>query len=399
MANFFDTLMSMRQDPQAINQQFGVPNQDVNLARAGALQNLSLQLLAMGQEMTPDARARMMANLKSPIGGYMDSLNSARQNQMLKTKMQQEQQEQMRATLGRQELEQQIRTKMEANPADPYARRALGFIAAGDMKAAADALYPAPSGGYMMSPEQKASYGFQPTDPIWVDNATGKPTMVGGRGSNVTINQGKPWSEYSQKQYESIMSGAANAGQLNAELQTFGALMSEGAATGWAEPWKMKVKQVTGLDLGSVAGQEALQSVSNRIVAPMVKQLGQNPTDRDLQFIVDSTPRLGATPQGNKLMMEAIRTSNDRKIAMAGFVQEYMQRNAEAFKADPFQAQLGLDRAMFEFAASKPEIFADSTARLRRMYQEILGGGQGGAGTPGVRTTSGGVPYVIPGAN
>jgi hypothetical protein len=167
MANFFDTLMSMRQDPQAINQQFGVPNQDVNLARAGALQNLSLQLLAMGQEMTPDARARMMANLKSPIGGYMDSLNSARQNQMLKTKMQQEQQEQMRATLGRQELEQQIRTKMEANPADPYARRALGLMAAGDVVGAAKALNPEPqTPSYKMDSERGIYYSDTPGAPI-----------------------------------------------------------------------------------------------------------------------------------------------------------------------------------------------------------------------------------------
>lgn len=178
MASFWDMLNSMRSDPQAINQQYGIPNQDLNLARSGALQDLSLQLLAMGQEMTPDQRARVMANMKSPIGGYMDSINSARQNQMLRQRMQMEQQDQLRATLGRQELEQQIQQRLQQNPQDPYARRALGFIAAGDLNNAAGALNPEPP---------KTSYTPDPERGILIPNQPGQPwiPMQGPQGGAV----------------------------------------------------------------------------------------------------------------------------------------------------------------------------------------------------------------------
>ena len=121
------------------------------------------------------------------------------------------------------------------------------------------------------------SRGLAPKGSVQAALNSSKPPLT-----KIEIDQGKGWNDYTTSRYGDTRAAAQSAQSMNQQLDQFGALMDEGVQTGWAEPWKMKAKKVFGIDLQGVAGQEALASISNRIVGPLVKQLGSNPTDRDL---------------------------------------------------------------------------------------------------------------------
>ena len=84
--SFFDTLknLGLWQPQQGATQPnpYGLDPAIMQQARMSALGNIGGQLLAMSQQMTPDQRARMMANADW-TGGYQDSITNAAKLQML----------------------------------------------------------------------------------------------------------------------------------------------------------------------------------------------------------------------------------------------------------------------------------------------------------------------------
>ena len=211
-------------------------------------------------------------------------------------------------------------------------------------------------------------------------NAIGKPgtsVTVGQPLTKVVIDQGKGWNAITGDAYKATRDAGQSAQESNRQLDQFTGFLDQGVQTGWAEPWKLQAKRALGVDLQGVAGQEALAALSNSIVVPEVKKLGVNPTDRDLSFIIESTPRLQATTEGNRLMVSAIKVSNARRIAEADFTRQYMRANNQAFKADPFGAQIDMDQAYEEYKAQNPEIFAGAAQQLMDQFSQI-GGGAGG---------------------
>ena len=194
--------------------------------------------------------------------------------------------------------------------------------------------------------------------------------------TKVIIDQGKQWNKYTTDRYGSTREAAQSAQGMNSQLGQFRGLLDAGVKTGWGEPWKMQAKQAANafgfdVDLQGVAGQEVLTSISNQVIAPLVKQLGSNPTDRDLAFITNSIPRLSASVEGNRLMLSAIEIANSRKIAEYNFAMQYMQQNGQAFQADPFGAQIQMDAAFEEYKAQNPEIFDGATQQLMQQFEQI----------------------------
>jgi hypothetical protein len=61
----------------------------------------------------------------------------------------------------------------------------------------------------------------------------------------------------------------------------------------------------------------------------LLKQLGQNPTDRDLNFIIEASPTLGKTVEGNRLILMAMKESQNRARLRADFASQFLQSNAE----------------------------------------------------------------------
>ena len=70
-------------DPNAINAQFGVPEQDVRQAGINTLANVSALLLAAGQPMTGSERAKLLAGIGPAMGGMQGDIFKASQARLM----------------------------------------------------------------------------------------------------------------------------------------------------------------------------------------------------------------------------------------------------------------------------------------------------------------------------
>jgi hypothetical protein len=70
-------------DPNAMNAQFGVPEQDVRQAGINTLANVSALLLAAGQPMTGNQRAQLLAGIGPALGGMQTDIFKASQARLM----------------------------------------------------------------------------------------------------------------------------------------------------------------------------------------------------------------------------------------------------------------------------------------------------------------------------
>ena len=70
-------------DPNAINEPFGVPEQDVRQAGINTLANVSSLLLAAGQPMTGTQRAQLLAGIGPALGGMQSDIFKASQSRLM----------------------------------------------------------------------------------------------------------------------------------------------------------------------------------------------------------------------------------------------------------------------------------------------------------------------------
>ena len=110
-------------------------------------------------------------------------------------------------------------------------------------------------------------------------------------------------------------------------------LLDAGVQTGYGQETLGRLKSfasgVLGVDVDTtgLAGQEAFNAIANAMVAPLVKQLGQNPTDRDLQFIVAAAPSLDKSPEGNRLIIEAAKRNAVREQQLVQMQRAHLEQN------------------------------------------------------------------------
>jgi hypothetical protein len=78
-----------------------------------------------------------------------------------------------------------------------------------------------------------------------------------------------------------------------------------------------------------------LQSTANAIVAPTVKQLGANPTDRDLEFMVSIFPKLTDSREANQLAIKVLQIKAERDLEMSRFVTDFRSKNLDLFVQNP----------------------------------------------------------------
>ena len=83
------------------------------------------------------------------------------------------------------------------------------------------------------------------------------------------------------------------------------------------------------VDEEGIANVENFQAITNKVIVPLVKQLGRNPTDVDLKFIVNSEANLGKSVLGNKLLVEATMISMQGQQEYALAVEQYINKQLE----------------------------------------------------------------------
>ena len=132
---------------------------------------------------------------------------------------------------------------------------------------------------------------------------------------------------------------------------------------------------------GDVTNAEAFQAASTRIILPEVKKLGVNPTDTDLRFIVTGSPTLSKSVEGNRVMIGALKLSQDRSIAMQQWVNQWRGQNLDLVTSDPAKAQLKYVQDRDNFTQNNP-LWTTSAMQLRNQYYQALQQGAVSGQTP-----------------
>jgi len=153
-----------------------------------------------------------------------------------------------------------------------------------------------------------------------------------------------------------IYNGMSDIGSQRASLNQLSSLIDAGAQTGFAQGFLAEARNL-GIDLGlNVADptpELVFGAISNRIALPLVKSLGSNPTDIDLQLILDSAPGLSKTPEGNKILIDTIKLKLDRQELIAKALMAFEDANRDLFRSDPLAYRQQLDRMILEIQNSE----------------------------------------------
>ena len=120
-----------------------------------------------------------------------------------------------------------------------------------------------------------------------------------------------------------------------------------------------------------VAGTDAFEAFTNQIILPLVSQLGRNPTDLDLQFVIAAQPNLSKSVAGNLFLLEALKLVQTREIAAANFVNNFILQEVDKgtdFAKIPLLTRKGL----LNFYNTSP-LFKDSYNQLTQKFKNITG--------------------------
>jgi len=145
-------------------------------------------------------------------------------------------------------------------------------------------------------------------------------------------------------------------------------LITEGVRTGTgAETAKVISKAgqllVPGFNVESTSKLEQFDALSKGVIIPQVKKLGANPTNTDLQFIVDSAPGIGKTPEGNLLLLNVLEIGAKRDAELASWTADWQLKNASLIENNSSQARAKLFKDKLAFtkelqARTAPDVLA-----------------------------------------
>ena len=127
------------------------------------------------------------------------------------------------------------------------------------------------------------------------------------------------------KKYEERLDLASSAQVSNVNLDNLENIINQGLETGFGAEIGLSLNRVGQLisgpeyKAGEIAGAESFAAGANKLILPLVKELGVNPTDKDLDFVIKGSPELSKSVEGNKLMLKALKLSNARAIDQHNF--------------------------------------------------------------------------------
>ena len=203
--------------------------------------------------------------------------------------------------------------------------------------------------------------------------------FIAKSGSGVTVNTGdKKGGEATVTAITDLTKTANSARQTLARVDQMTALLDSGVSTGFGQETITGLKRVGQFfnpeyKVKEVAGAEAFIGNANAMIGPLVKQLGSNPTDKDLRFFVTASPTLGKSVEGNKLLLKGIKLSNARDIALSNAAQEFLQRpENKNIGAEGLQGYVKLQKHLTDVATSSP-LFTQAGQALIDEFTQLTG--------------------------
>tara|TARA_R100000742_G_C4279382_1_gene103781 strand:- start:5367 stop:6434 length:1068 start_codon:yes stop_codon:yes gene_type:complete len=169
--------------------------------------------------------------------------------------------------------------------------------------------------------------------------------------------------------YNDSQDAAKDAMVINTSLDVIDNLLDKGIQTGFASGFDLGVQRIGQAIIGDnyklpeVAGKEVFVAETTKLILPLVKQLGVNPTDKDLDFVRKGALELSKSAEGNKLMLSSLRLSQNRKIDENNFNNQYYKKKPQA---TIFERNIAFD----EYKKSKPELY--TSVSLIQAYDNLL---------------------------
>ena len=203
--------------------------------------------------------------------------------------------------------------------------------------------------------------------------------FIAKSGSGVTINTGdKKGGEATVSTITDLAKTATSARQTLARVDQMTGLLDSGVATGFGQETITGFKRIgqffnPNYKVKEVAGAEAFVGNANAMIGPLVKQLGSNPTDKDLKFFVTASPTLGKSVEGNKLLLKGIKLSNARDIALSNAAQEFLQRpENENIGSEGLKGYGKLQKHLTEVRTTSP-LFTQAGQALIDEFTQLTG--------------------------
>jgi hypothetical protein len=175
--------------------------------------------------------------------------------------------------------------------------------------------------------------------------------------------------------YNDVQAAAKDARVINTSLDTLDNLLQQGVDTGFGAGFGLGLQRVGQTLFGEdykveeIAGREVFVAETTKLILPLVKQLGVNPTDKDLDFVKTGAIELSKSEAGNKIMITALRLSQNRKMDEANFDDQFYLDNPSA----------SIQQRNIEFKKhmnDNPELYTSTS--LQQAYDELLLNQSGG---------------------
>jgi hypothetical protein len=239
----------------------------------------------------------------------------------------------------------------------------------------AKAVYEATAPAKVTTPTSVLEYERSKTDPGFASFLAQKQAAT---GTKISIDMNRTLGSTLDENLKSFFNNGANARGVLPTVQTMSALLDEGVQTGFGQETINKFNQAAQLfdpnyKAKGVAGQEAFIALSNEIILPQVKQLGVNPTDADLNFIIKGSPTLSKSVEGNRLLLNALNIKLQRDAFLQEFVTNWQDQNVSLIEQSPVRANTELRKQVLNLTKTHP-LWTESTQQLRQQYSQILGG-------------------------
>jgi len=174
---------------------------------------------------------------------------------------------------------------------------------------------------------------------------------------------------YGKGQAGKVMKG--NVGQMRT-------LLDSGAPrTGFGSETALNLSRIgqvfdPNFDLTKTAATEQYDALSNKIILPQVKQLGVNPTNTDLEFIIRGAPGITKSKLGNQVLLDALDLGADRDIAVSNFSNKWHIANANLIEKQGVLASAKYQEALGVFTTQLQKDQAGRVAEIQNKYNEAL---------------------------
>jgi len=231
-------------------------------------------------------------------------------------------------------------------------------------------------------PTDVREFQYATENPKFLEYAKTMANLRAPKTNVVTNVSNKEFASNVIKDLEGSLNAGMDAQSTLPTYRTMRQLIDEGVQTGaGAETAKTISKAgqllVPGFNVDATSKLEAFDSLSKNVIIPQVKKLGANPTNTDLQFIVDSAPSIGKTPEGNKLLLNALEIGAQRDAELANWTADWQLKNANLIETSPSQARAKLFKDKLAFtkdlqARTAPDVLAIKS-QLPNMVQSGAG--------------------------